>query len=271
MPGFSCPNCGFEVANVPPAFSGKKVRCKKCSEVFQLPVFDASEEPIAAEVTDVAEPASPFNFNAGAGPAPSFSTSNYASPGTMAGGYRKKSNTAATVALCLGIASIVLFWVPIIGMLLCLAGIVTSIFGFLGAKKGNGGMGFSITGGVLSLLGIVVYIALIVLMFSSLGTIMDAVKKNQIEETRAEIADLEDLLDVYFLERGEYPDRLDKLVDAADEPEGILDSVFEDSWINPYQYKRLSNEKGGYQLWSRGPDEKSGTADDIHAKHGKGR
>jgi general secretion pathway protein G len=258
MPGFSCPSCGFEVANIPPAFSGKKVRCKKCSEVFQLPVFD---EPIAAEMAEVVEAGSPFNFNAGAGPAPSFSTSNYASPGTMPGGYRKKSNTAATVALCLGIASIVLFWVPILGILLCLAGLVTSIFGFLGAKKGNGGIGFSITGGVLSLLGIVIYIVLIVIVFSSMDTIMNSAK---IKAAKLQLEGLETPLEQYAKENGEYPATLDDLR-GKNGSKQFIEGFDSDPWGRPFEYERLSGRNNkGYRLYSVGPDGESGTNDDVH-------
>lgn len=254
MPGFSCPYCGLEVANVPATLSGKRVRCKKCNEVFQLPAFEAAIEPVAAETI---EPASPFDFNtAYASPRHAYSATAYRSS------RRRQSNTCAVVAFVLGIVSILLFWVPVVGMLLCLVTLVTAVIGMIGARKGSGGMAFAVIGGILAALGIAIYIALLILFFRSTDILRDAVREAEIEQARDQIGEIETLLDAYHLENGEYPARLEELSDTADDSSSYVD-LDEDPWRNAWQYTRVDDD---FRLWSRGPDGKSGTADDVRAK-----
>jgi type II secretory pathway pseudopilin PulG len=137
---------------------------------------------------------------------------------------------------------------------------VTSIFGFIAAKKGNGGMGFSITGGVLSLLGIVIYIALIVLVFSSMGTIMDAAK---IKAAKVQLEGIETPIEQYVIEHGEYPATLDDL--RGNGSKQYIEGFNSDPWGRPYEYERLGGRrKNGYRLYSVGPDGKRGTKDDVY-------
>jgi type II secretory pathway pseudopilin PulG len=257
MPGFSCPYCGLEVANVPPSLSGKTVRCKKCSETFQLPVFDEFTEHFTPRVE---EPASPFDFSK------SSPRSNYEYAATAnVATRRSQSNTVALIAFILGILSILLFWVPIIGILLCLVTLVMAVIGFIGAKRGSGGMAFAVTGGVLSSLGIAIYIVLLVLFVRSLDTFEESVNEGRTRAAEHQIAAIQTALDAYLLDNAGYPDRLEELSDpSADEI--YLDGELSDPWESPYEYKHINDREGGYRVWSRGPDGKSGTEDDIHAK-----
>ncbi|MBO5349816.1 MAG: hypothetical protein J6A89_08385 [Clostridia bacterium] len=55
-------------------------------------------------------------------------------------------NTSATVSMVLGIISVVLCWVPIIGLILAIIALVLAVKGLKKSKIINKGKGFSITG-----------------------------------------------------------------------------------------------------------------------------
>jgi general secretion pathway protein G len=45
---------------------------------------------------------------------------------------------------------------------------------------------------------------------------------------------------------------------------GVIDKIPLDPWGEPYQYAYPgTRNKDSYDLWSKGPDKQSGTADDI--------
>ncbi|MFQ5960161.1 MAG: DUF4388 domain-containing protein [Candidatus Methylomirabilales bacterium] len=63
-------------------------------------------------------------------------------------------------------------------------------------------------------------------------------------------------LDLYLLQRREYPQTLTTL-----QVEGLWSGELHDPWGRPWIYER---RKSSYQLTSRGPDGRIGTADDLH-------
>lgn len=76
-------------------------------------------------------------------------------------------------------------------------------------------------------------------------------------------------LDLYELDTGSYPDKLEDLVidpGSASSWRGpyIKKGVPKDPWGNPYQYKRPGqNNASSYDLSSSGPDQQANTKDDI--------
>ena len=78
----------------------------------------------------------------------------------------------------------------------------------------------------------------------------------------------------YRLHMGDYPSTSEGLQALATRPANKADRWFgpyvadgkipSDPWGEPYQYAYPgTRNKGGYDLWSKGPDRQSGTADDI--------
>lgn len=260
MPSFSCPHCGLVVVDIPVSFSGKRMKCRKCGEVFELPTFEGFAEPLAAEV---AGPASPLGLNAVAA-APSYSYSS--TPGMAI--QQHQSNKTAVVAFALGILSILLCWVPLVGIVFCLVALVLSIVGFVGAKQGRGGTAFSVIGGVLATLGLVVSVLLIPVLFTSLGAVVDAVRVNATQQRMVEV---QDALQAYLLKNGRYPDRLEDLPARRVEDGDASAGLRVDAWNNRFEYERLNDSERGYRLWSKGPDGVSGTEDDIHPKETEDR
>lgn len=71
---------------------------------------------------------------------------------------------------------------------------------------------------------------------------------------------------------GRYPTTEEGLSALVEAPEGVADrwegpyarTVANDPWGNPYQYRYPAQKsRDGYDVWSMGPDGKSGTEDDI--------
>jgi type II secretory pathway pseudopilin PulG len=253
MPSFTCPHCGLVVTDIPASFSGKRMKCRQCSGVFELPMFEGFAEPLAAEL---AQPASPYDFNAGPA-APSYA---YATTHGMAV-EQPRSNTVAIVAFVMGIIGILICWVPLLGLLFCLLTLVLAIIGFVGSRRGRGGTAFSVIGGVLAALGMVVGIVIIPLMFSSMGAVLEVVRMSQ---SAQRIVEIEKALDGYYAQNGRYPERLKELPLARGADDDSPADPTVDSWNNPFEYQRLNDRQGGYRLWSRGPDGVSGNEDDLH-------
>ncbi len=78
----------------------------------------------------------------------------------------------------------------------------------------------------------------------------------------------------YRIHMGDYPSTSDGLQALITRPASKGDKWFGpyieggkiplDPWTEPYQYAYPGTKnKGGYDLWSKGPDKQSGTADDI--------
>lgn len=76
----------------------------------------------------------------------------------------------------------------------------------------------------------------------------------------------------YKIDIGEYPSTADGLnalvtapANAGDRWKGpYADKIMPDPWTEPYQYRYPgTHNKGGYDLYSKGPDKTDGTADDI--------
>ena len=88
-----------------------------------------------------------------------------------------------------------------------------------------------------------------------------------------QIKNLETSLSLYLVDMGGYPSASEGLEALAKSPAGSAKwrgpyieggKIPLDPWGEPYQYASPgSKNKGGYDLWSKGPDKQSGSADDI--------
>jgi len=78
----------------------------------------------------------------------------------------------------------------------------------------------------------------------------------------------------YRIDTGTFPTTEQGLEALMQKPASVsgwkgpyVEEIPEDPWKEPYQYKypgeKNINGSSGYDVWSKGPDKKSGTADDI--------
>jgi type II secretory pathway pseudopilin PulG len=256
MASFSCPHCGLSVVDIPVSLSGKRMKCKKCGGVFELPMFEGHEgfsEPLAAEVV---KPASTSGFQAG----PRTQNIAYAGMPGMAIG-EPQSNKLAVVGLVLAILGILICWVPFLGSVLCLLALVLAIVGLVRANRGRSGKGVAVTGVVLGSLGMVLSIVLIPVMFTALGAVLIAVRVNQ---TGQQMVELQNALQKYGQQHRRFPDGLRDLPATGKNDDGSARDLTVDAWDNPFEYQRVAGQQESYRLWSRGPDGVSGTEDDVH-------
>lgn len=96
-------------------------------------------------------------------------------------------------------------------------------------------------------------------------------KSEEAKETAA-MADIKggikSAIDQYEVDNGRYPGSLQDLLVQPRNANGwhgpYLDQLPTDPWGDAYQYQFPGKHNPtGYDLWSAGPDQKSGTADDI--------
>jgi general secretion pathway protein G len=86
--------------------------------------------------------------------------------------------------------------------------------------------------------------------------------------------DLATALDMYKNDTGSYPSTRQGLDALVVEPDNVAnwhgpyladETALHDPWNMPYQYAFPGhhNARGQYDIWSMGPDQKSGTSDDV--------
>ncbi|MBI5778579.1 MAG: type II secretion system major pseudopilin GspG [Planctomycetes bacterium] len=90
---------------------------------------------------------------------------------------------------------------------------------------------------------------------------------------KMEIRNISMALDRYEMENGAFPTTEQGLKALMEKPTSspmprdwsgpYLKDEPKDPWQKPYQYRRPSQNGLDYDLWSWGPDERDGTADDI--------
>ena len=80
-------------------------------------------------------------------------------------------------------------------------------------------------------------------------------------------ANIPSALDLYEMDIGEYPQRLEDLVSDSSDENGsgpYLKKVPKDPWGNPYYYKYPADHNNTYDLSSSGRDKILGNEDDIN-------
>ena len=82
------------------------------------------------------------------------------------------------------------------------------------------------------------------------------------EATRTETKAISTAIDVFQAVKKRLPESLDELtVETADSAALLNKSSLNDSWGNPFRYKKIDKYK--YEIRSAGPDGKMDTADDL--------
>ena len=119
------------------------------------------------------------------------------------------------------------------------------------------------------LLVVVILAVLVAMAQSQFGGVRD---QANIDIAKSQIGLVEKQIDLYHMTlSNQYPDQLQDLweepadSELADKWAGpYLDPLKEDPWGNEYMYeKEGKNNPGKYDIWSKGPDGKSNTDDDI--------
>jgi hypothetical protein len=166
----------------------------------------------------------------------------------------------AIASFALGVIS----FVPVLGVLL---GVIALILGLLGIGKINRGeargTGLAVTGCILGTLGIATTILLYAFMFqafrSDSGPFAGPFRQIKIDTTRNALMQTAGQLELYKQKFGRYPEDLDE---ASRSGYPIMP-------MDMYQQRlvyRLATDGKTYELFSRGPDGKEGTEDDIRPK-----
>ncbi|MCP4452227.1 MAG: hypothetical protein GY809_12250 [Planctomycetes bacterium] len=99
------------------------------------------------------------------------------------------------------------------------------------------------------------------------------ISSNNLAEVRATLAFVEAAFTRYKLDTGQYPTTAEGLNILVRQPGDMApanwrgpylkeDSILLDPWGHPYQYEYIE-KNGKPRVWSKGPDHKSGTSDDI--------
>lgn len=127
--------------------------------------------------------------------------------------------------------------------------------------------------GAFTLLEILVTIAIIGLLATLAIMNLGGVHKHA-EETAARLMvneSLKSALQVYRLSNGEFPSTAEGLQALVAAPPGksrwsgpYVERIPPDPWGEPYQYEFPGrHNRATYDVWSKGPDKQSGTADDV--------
>jgi general secretion pathway protein G len=127
--------------------------------------------------------------------------------------------------------------------------------------------GFTLIEVLLVLVILVILGGIAVPMFIGVGE--DAKKK----AATAQVQMLESAIDTYHATTSMYPASLNDLVATPSDPKLAKrwagpylkeNKSLIDPWQNPYQYNsKGTNNKGGYDVWSMGPDGQNNTEDDL--------
>ena len=127
--------------------------------------------------------------------------------------------------------------------------------------------------GAFTLVEVLLVLIILVVIFSIVTPRLFGTKeKADIDAAKVQIGAVKSAFDLYRLHTNRYPTKLDELWEKpadtalAEKWAGpyMDEAIGEDPWGNPYQYAAEGKRnKDKYDLWSNGPDGKSGTDDDI--------
>lgn len=113
----------------------------------------------------------------------------------------------------------------------------------------------------MTLLEIMIVLAILGGLIAVLATnVMGSFKKANVEQTKIQMKQIEDALNMYYTHCSSYPESLDGLVSATGDcsnwgPEPYLKQVPKDKWGTPFVYER---DGGSFFLMSLGEDRREG-------------
>ena len=126
-----------------------------------------------------------------------------------------------------------------------------------------------------SLIELLVVILIISLLAGIVGSnVMKNIKKAKVAAAKAQIKEFSSALDQFKLDNGKYPSTDMGLKALTTKPAGgdvsydswskYMDAIPEDPWEKEYNYLQPgTNNQEKFDIWSNGPDQQSGTEDDI--------
>jgi general secretion pathway protein G len=92
--------------------------------------------------------------------------------------------------------------------------------------------------------------------------VVGSMNNARIQEANAEVNRLVQIVEQFRVTHGDIPEQLEDLARNVNGFQPLLSRVPEDPWGQDYHYE--SNNDGTYTVYSSGPDEQSGTDDDIY-------
>ncbi|ACT08130.1 general secretion pathway protein G [Dickeya chrysanthemi Ech1591] len=120
-----------------------------------------------------------------------------------------------------------------------------------------------------TLMEIMVVIVIIGLMTTLIiPNIMGSKQRANIQKAKADISAIENALEMYHLDHNRFPEELEGLSALTAEKNraslsgGYVSELPKDPWGHAYYYANPGQHKD-VDIYSSGPDEKAGTADDI--------
>ncbi|MBI4125023.1 MAG: type II secretion system major pseudopilin GspG [Deltaproteobacteria bacterium] len=114
----------------------------------------------------------------------------------------------------------------------------------------------------MTLIEIMVAISIMVLVMGIVGVnVMKRFEKAKIQTTQTQIKSLEQALEQYYLDNGDYP-TTDQGLEALASGDYVK-KVPKDPWKRNYAYTSPGVEGNPFEITSAGPDKQEGTEDDI--------
>ena len=115
----------------------------------------------------------------------------------------------------------------------------------------------------MSLIEVLIAIGIVAVVGGYIVTkVFQNAEKADVKQAQVQINDLTANVKYYKRENKSYPSSdqgLEALVES-----GIMEEVSTDPWGNAYNYESPGSHSGNkFEIWSNGPDEESGTEDDI--------
>jgi len=160
MISFSCPQCGNSM-NVKPQYAGKKGKCKSCGETIRVP--PPQSEPVQElivnndELEELPSIQRQSSVRPQAPPLPQQQQNNVT---VQVQQEKKTTSSLGITSIIIGTLAFFLCWIPLVNLVSLLLGIVglamASIGGLMAIFRKGTGVGFSIGGGVLSLVALVI-------------------------------------------------------------------------------------------------------------------
>ena len=115
----------------------------------------------------------------------------------------------------------------------------------------------------MTLLEIMVVMVIIGLIGTLVGvSVFGALERADIKAARIQVGNIQQACDLYRLDNKKYPASLQDLAAGGTRP--YMNSIPKDPWGAEYGYRNPGTQnKGGIDAWSPGPDGQEGNADDV--------
>lgn len=140
--------------------------------------------------------------------------------------------------MVLGILGLVLCWLPFVGWLCALIGIILGALGMGKAKKvGGAGKGMAIAGLICGILGLLVGVILFVLATMAASAFEDYAKKGKKTEAQLQLRSIETKAKTFFIEKARFPKSAPEMPGPISSacPAGMLSRKPPSAWTDGWQ------------------------------------